>query len=139
MVSQAAAFLPAIVRPRSPQDAAPAVVAAPTVNLDETELELRYTMFAQHLDDEDLQITRTADGGAAVLLSGIVSSAERQRQLQAALGGIPGVRLSISLPNQGRRFSALPEWPRDARRGRKIGGASGASMLGETIAELISE
>jgi hypothetical protein len=105
MVSQAAAPVPAIVRPAQPlparrsQDATPAVVAAPTVNLDETELELRYTMFAQHLDDEDLQITRTADGGAAVILSGIVSSAERQRQLQAALGGIPGVRLSISLPN----------------------------------------
>ena len=43
------------------------------------------------------------------------------------------------LPNQGHRFSALPEWPRDARRGRKIDGASGASMLGETIEELISE
>jgi hypothetical protein len=99
MVSQAAAPVPAPVRPEQPVRPRPSHQdAAPAVNLDEAELELRYTMFAQHLDDEDLQIRRSADG-TAVILTGIVSSAERQRQIQAAVGGIPGVRLSISLPN----------------------------------------
>jgi hypothetical protein len=52
-------------------------------------------MFTQHLDDEDLQISRAPD---AVILSGIASSAERLHQLQAALAGLSGVRLSISVP-----------------------------------------
>jgi hypothetical protein len=72
------------------------VAASPAVNLDEAELELRYAMFVQHLDDdEDLQISRAAD---VVIVSGIASSAERLHQLQAALAGLPGVRLSISEP-----------------------------------------
>jgi hypothetical protein len=98
MVSEVAAPVPAIVRPDQTVPPRPSQATAPAVNLDEAELELRYIVFAQHLDDEDLQITRTAHGGAAVILSGIVSSSEHQSQLQSALGGIPGVRLAVSLP-----------------------------------------
>jgi len=79
--------------PRAEQPPAP---SQPAVNLDEAELALRYAMFAQHLDDdEDVQITRGSD---AVVVGGVASSAERLRQLQAALAGLPGVRLSVSLP-----------------------------------------
>jgi hypothetical protein len=73
----------------------PQAVAPSAVNLDEAELELRYAMFVQHLDDDDLQISRAAD---AVILSGIANSAERVHDLQTALAALPGVRLAISAP-----------------------------------------
>jgi hypothetical protein len=86
------------VRPAAPSVTTQSQTAAasPAVNLDEAELELRYKMFVQHLDDdEDLQISRAAD---TVVVSGIASSAERLHQLQAALAGLSGVRLTISAP-----------------------------------------
>lgn len=85
------------VRPTPQSGTAPSRTApAPAVNLDEAELELRYAMFVQHLDaDEDLQISHAAD---AVVVSGIANSAERLQQLQTALAGLTGVRLSISVP-----------------------------------------
>ena len=86
------------VRPAAPSVTTQSQGAAvsPAVDLDEAELELRYAMFVQHLDeDEDLQISR---GANAVVLSGITSSAERLLQLQTALTGLSGVRLSISAP-----------------------------------------
>ena len=66
------------------------------VNLDEAELELRYTIFVQRWDEgEDLQIGRAGD---AVVLSGTASSAEQARQMEATLASLPGVRLAISTP-----------------------------------------
>jgi hypothetical protein len=104
--AQVAAAVPAAqVRPAAPavapqQQTAP---AASPVNLDEAELELRYAMFTQHLDeDEDLQISRTND---AVVLSGIASSSERLRDLQTALMGLPGVQLSASPPSAAAKGS----------------------------------
>jgi hypothetical protein len=86
------------VRPAAPSVTTKSQTAAasPAVNLDEAELELRYEMFVQHLDDdEDLQISRAAD---TVVVSGIASSVERLHQLQAALASLSGVRLIISAP-----------------------------------------
>jgi len=94
------------VRPTAPPVTPQAKTAPATasVNLDEAELGLRYAMFTQHLeDDEDLQISRAAD---AVVVTGVASSAERLRQLQAALGGLPGIRLAISEPGSGIAGSA---------------------------------
>jgi hypothetical protein len=86
---------PIVARQSNDAGAGAAVQPLP-VNLEEAELELRYAMFAEHLDeDEDLQISRAAD---AVIVSGIANSAERMRQLQASLAGLPGVRLSVSEP-----------------------------------------
>jgi hypothetical protein len=106
MAAEIAAAVPAPqVRPNAPtaaprQQAAP---AAPAVNLDEAELSLRYAMFVHRLDeDEDLQISRTDD---AVVLSGITSSSERLRDLQTALIGLPGVRLSASPPSSATKGS----------------------------------
>jgi hypothetical protein len=90
----AASGVPPAAPPVSTQSQTTA--ASPAVKLDEAELELRYAMFVRHLDDdEDLQISRAAD---AIVVSGIASSAERLQQLQAALAGLSGVRLSISAP-----------------------------------------
>jgi hypothetical protein len=87
------------VAPQSQEGTVP-----PRINLDEAELELRYTMFTQHWDyDEDLQIARTAD---EVIVSGTASSAELARQMQATLVGPPGVRLSISMPGSAPSGSA---------------------------------
>jgi hypothetical protein len=105
------------------RQAAPAVTpqsqtagTPPAVNLDEAELGLRYTMFVRNLDDdEDLQISRTSD---AVVLSGIASSAERLRELQTALAGLPSVRLAISPPG------AAAAAPAPAASQRPAAGAS---------------
>jgi len=76
----------------------------PAVNLDEAELELRYTMFTQHWDyAEDLQIERTAD---EVVVSGTASSADLARRMQATLVGYPGLRLAISIPGSAPSGSA---------------------------------
>jgi hypothetical protein len=93
------------VRPTAPvTPQAKTASATPSVNLDEAELGLRYAMFTHHLeDDEDLQISRAAD---AVVVTGVASSAERLHQLQAALGGLPGIRLAISEPGSGIAGSA---------------------------------
>jgi hypothetical protein len=94
------AFTASQVSPPAPPvqtQSQPPAAAAPAANLDEAELELRYAMFLQRLDgDEDLQVSRAVD---AVVLSGVASSAERLRQLRAALAGLRGVRLSISEPS----------------------------------------
>lgn len=79
------------------EDRGPAPSVSSAVDLDEAELQLRYTMFVQHLDeDEDLQISRAVD---AVVVSGIVSSPDRLRELQTSLGALPGVRLSVTEPD----------------------------------------
>jgi hypothetical protein len=101
-----------------PQDTVSAVPSA--VNLEEAELELRYTMFAQHLDeDEDLEISRAAD---AIFVSGIASSPERLRQLQTSLTGLPAVRLSISEPGLSAGSPAPPA-------GQKTTGPAPAPLL----------
>ena len=124
MADQASSYAPAapraqpagpIVTRQSNDAGAGAAVQPPPVNLEEAELELRYAMFVEHLDeDEDLQISRSAD---AVIVSGIASSAERMRQLQASLTGLPGVRLSVSepgLPAAGPTAAASKQTPNAA-------------------------
>ncbi len=82
----------------------PEVAPEPTVDLNETELELRYTMFTRLWDlDEDLLITRTPGG---VVLSGTASSTDRAASMQAILGGLPNVRLIISAPGAAERPAA---------------------------------
>jgi hypothetical protein len=91
---------PARIAPNSiaPNSAAktPEVASEPSVDLNETELELRYAMFANQLDrDEDLQIARTPNG---VAVSGTVSSRDRAVSMQSILSGLPNVQLSITAP-----------------------------------------
>ena len=103
-VITAAPAIPPPVSPVEPQFQPLEATVPPPVNLDEAELALRYTMFAQHWDfDEDLQIARTAD---EVIVTGAASSAELARRMQAALVGSPGVRLSISMPGSAPSGSA---------------------------------
>jgi len=65
-------------------------------NLDETELQLRYELFNHQWDlGEDLTITESSDN---VVLSGTVSSQEREADLRASLGGLPNVRLDTTAP-----------------------------------------
>jgi anti-sigma factor RsiW len=71
-------------------------VPPPQVNLDETELQLRYILFTHQWDlGEDLVIGRTPN---QVTLSGTVSSKEREGAMRATLGALPEVQLSIELP-----------------------------------------
>ncbi len=75
---------------------APEVAPEPTVDPDETELEIRYTMFANQWDlGEDLLITKT-QGGVAV--SGTASSADRAASMHSILSGLPNVQISITAP-----------------------------------------
>jgi hypothetical protein len=82
----------------SPNSAAktPEVVSEPTVDLNETELELRYAMFANKWDlGEDLLIVRTPSG---VSVSGTASSGDRAASMQSVLSGLPNVQISITAP-----------------------------------------
>jgi hypothetical protein len=75
---------------------APEVASEPTVDPNETELEVRYTMFANQWDlDEDLRITGT-QGGVAV--SGTASSGDRAASMQSILSALPNVQISIAAP-----------------------------------------
>jgi hypothetical protein len=86
---------PARVAPSSPAKA-PEIPSQPAVDPSETELAVRYLMFARKWDlDEDLLITRTNEG---VAVSGTASSADRAASMQAALSGLPNVQLAISAP-----------------------------------------
>jgi hypothetical protein len=94
---------PARIAPSSPAKA-PEVPSAPAVDPSETELALRYLMFARKWDlDEDLSIARTNDG---VAVSGTASSADRAASMQAALSGLPNVHLSITAPGLVERPAA---------------------------------
>jgi hypothetical protein len=86
---------PARIAPNSPTKA-PKVASAPTVDLNETELELRYTMFANQWDlGEDLLIARTPSG---VVVSGTASSSDRAASMQSILRGLPNVQVTIIAP-----------------------------------------
>jgi hypothetical protein len=64
--------------------------------LDEIELQLRYTLFTHEWDlGEDLTIERGPD---RVILSGIASSRERADAMQAAIAALPHVQLSLNPP-----------------------------------------
>jgi hypothetical protein len=83
-VAKGAAASPPEVGPELPLD------------LNETEFGLRYTMFTHQWDlDEDLLITRTARG---IAVSGTASSMDRAMSMQAFLGGLPNVQVSIAAP-----------------------------------------
>jgi hypothetical protein len=74
----------------------PEVASEPTVDLDETELELRYAMFANKWDlGEDLLIARTPSG---VAVSGTASSGDRATSMQSILSALPNVQISIVAP-----------------------------------------
>ena len=82
----------------SPNSAAktPEVASEPTVDLNETELELRYAMFANKWDlGEDLLIARTPSG---VSVSGTASAGDRAASMQSILSGLPNVQASITAP-----------------------------------------
>jgi hypothetical protein len=84
-VSQAAA-------PKPNRPAAP----PPQVNLEETELQLRYILFTHQWDfGEDLVIGRAPN---QVTLSGTVSSKEREAAMRATLNTLPEIQLSIEVP-----------------------------------------
>jgi len=79
----------------------PEVAAPPAVDLNETELLLRYTMFTYQWDlGEDLLITR---GPLQVFVTGTASSPDRAATMEAVLGSLPNVRLSINAPGTVRQ------------------------------------
>ncbi len=80
--------------------------------LDEIELQLRYTLFRHQWDlGEDLTIERGAD---RVILGGIVSSRERADAIQGAVSAHPHVQLLLSSPG------TLPNASPDSRTARTI-------------------
>ena len=86
---------PARSAPNSPAKV-PEVAVEPAVDPNETELELRYTMFANQWDlGEDLLITRNQ---GAVAVSGTASSADRAATMHSILSRLPNVRISITAP-----------------------------------------
>jgi hypothetical protein len=86
---------PARIAPNSPAKT-PEVASEPAVDLNQTELELRYTMFANQWDlGEDLLIARTPSG---VAVSGTASSGDRAASMQSTLSGLPNVQVSITAP-----------------------------------------
>jgi hypothetical protein len=94
----------------------PPVLTVPApADLDEVELQLRYTLFVNKWDlGEDLVIGRA---GGQVTLTGIVSSTEREQDMRATLSTLPGVRFSVDLPasadNQGAKpVQAIPSQDR---------------------------
>lgn len=67
------------------------------VNLDETELLLRYELFKHQWDlGEELAISQSGD---EVVLSGTVSSQEREANLRIALGSLQHLRVETNAPN----------------------------------------
>jgi len=86
---------PARVAPNSPTKT-PEVASEPAVDVNQTELELRYTMFANQWDmGEDLLIARTPSG---VAVSGTASSGDRAASMQSILSGLPNVQVSVTAP-----------------------------------------
>jgi len=86
---------PARSAPNSPANV-PGVAVEPAVDPNETELELRYSMFANQWDlGEDLLITRNQ---GAVAVSGTASSADRAASMHTILSGLPNVQISITAP-----------------------------------------
>jgi hypothetical protein len=91
------------VAPKPSQPAVP----PPQVNLDETELQLRYILFEHQWDlGEDLVIGRTAN---QVTLSGTVSSKEREGAMRAILNTLPEVQLSVEVPSVSGTRTATPD------------------------------
>lgn len=85
----------------------------PPANLDEVELQLRYTLFTNQWDlGEDLSIGRAS---GRVILSGTVSSPEREKAMQATLSTLPNIQLSIDRPASNAQIarSAGASAPRD--------------------------
>jgi hypothetical protein len=86
---------PARIAPSSPAKT-PIAASEPIVDPNETELELRYTMFTNQWDlGEDLLITRTQGG---IEVSGTASSADRAASMHSILSGLPNVQISITAP-----------------------------------------
>jgi hypothetical protein len=86
---------PARIAPNSPAKT-PEAASEPAVDLNETELELRYTMFANQWDlGEDLLIASTPSG---VAISGTASSGDRAASMQSILSGLPNVQAFITAP-----------------------------------------
>lgn len=80
-------------------DATPARVdqkPSSEASLMETEMQLRYALFAHGWDvGEELTVARD---GNRLVLTGTVSSSERERALREVLEGVPNVRLAIHAP-----------------------------------------
>jgi hypothetical protein len=84
----------------------PGLTGPPPADLDEVELQLRYTLFVHKWDlDEDLVIGRDSD---QVTLTGTVSSPEREQDMRAILSALPSVRLSADLPASTDNQAAKP-------------------------------
>jgi hypothetical protein len=90
---------PSRIAPVTPATApakTPEVAPVPAVDPNETELELRYAMFANQWDlGEDLTIGRTPRG---VAVSGTASSGDRAASMQSILSGLPNVQISVIAP-----------------------------------------
>lgn len=81
-----------------PSTPAPALAAAPrplsTADLDAAEMSVRYALHRLHADrGEPIQIVR---GPSRVTVRGLVDSTARATELEAALGGISGVRVDLT-------------------------------------------
>jgi hypothetical protein len=93
---QRPAFIPQEQTAPSSPAKGPEVSPAPAVDPNETELELRYTMFTHQWDlGEDMLIARTASG---IAVSGTASSEDRAASMQSILSSLPHVQISITAP-----------------------------------------
>ncbi len=107
----------------------PGLTVPPPADLDEVELQLRYTLFVHKWDlDEDLVIGR--DSGQ-VTLTGIVSSPEREQDMRATLSALPSVRFSADLPASAGNQAAKPD--QAIRRPRSGAPPKGRSSKGPSV------
>ncbi len=92
--------------PIEPRNRVPSV---PLENLDETELQVRYLMFAQGWDlGEDFAISRVA---GAVRVSGTASTPEGAKSIETALSNLKSVRVEINAPGAPRQAPASNSSP----------------------------
>jgi hypothetical protein len=85
-----------VVPPRT--DTSPRSIPA-SVDLDETEFQIRYVMFSREWDlGEDVSLSRTAD---RVVVTGTASSRERANSMRSILSSLPGAEVSVRGPEDG--------------------------------------
>jgi hypothetical protein len=90
-----ARIAPNAIAPDSPAKTSE-IASEPAMDPNETELALRYAMFANKWDlGEDLLIARTPRG---VVVSGTASSGDLAASMQSTLSGLPNVQISITAP-----------------------------------------
>ena len=107
---------PAHITPDSSRKPPPVEPLPSPAELEETELQLRYTLFTHEWDlGEDLRIER---GRGEVLVGGVVSSPPREKAMRAVLSTLPHLQLSFRAP--GAFGAASSARPASAARGQTL-------------------